>query len=84
MYVPRLPDIEFYDRADFPWLDALEAAAGDIREELVQVLADGPAVLEPYVSVDGVPQDRWREPNKSRRGVGDFYGELPSEAQGAV
>jgi len=31
------------------------------------VLADGPETLEPYVSVDGIPQDRWRELNNSRR-----------------
>ncbi|MEW5685335.1 MAG: aspartyl/asparaginyl beta-hydroxylase domain-containing protein [Pseudomonadota bacterium] len=67
MYVPELPAIEFYDRALFPWLDALEAATADIRAELLAVLADGPQALEPYVSVDGVPQDRWRELNKSRR-----------------
>jgi aspartyl/asparaginyl beta-hydroxylase (cupin superfamily) len=72
MYVPELPAIEFYDRDQFPWLDRLEAATTDIRAELVQVLADGPSVLEPYVSVDGVPQDRWRELNKSRR-WGVFY-----------
>ncbi|HEY0650298.1 aspartyl/asparaginyl beta-hydroxylase domain-containing protein [Phenylobacterium sp.] len=72
MYVPELPAIEFYDRAAFPWLDALEAATADIRAELVQVLADGPAVLEPYVSVDGIPQERWRELNNSRR-WGVFY-----------
>ena len=72
MYVPELPAIEFYRRDDFPWLDRLEAAANDIRAELIQVLADGPAVLEPYVSVDGIPQDRWRELNKSRR-WGVFY-----------
>lgn len=67
MYVPELPAIEFYDRDLFPWLDRLEAATDDIRRELIEVLADGPSVLEPYVSVDGVPQDRWRELNKSRR-----------------
>jgi aspartyl/asparaginyl beta-hydroxylase (cupin superfamily) len=67
MYFPQLPAIEFYERGDFPWLDALEAAAPDIRAELIQVLADGPAALEPYVSVDGTPQDRWRELNNSRR-----------------
>lgn len=72
MYVPRLPSIEFHDRAQFPWLDVLEAATADIRAELADVLADGPSVLEPYVSVDGVPQDRWRALNKSRR-WGVFY-----------
>lgn len=72
MYVPELPAIEFYERAEFPWLDALEAATADIRAELINVLADGPTVLEPYVSVDGQPQDRWRELNNSRR-WGVFY-----------
>jgi len=27
MYFPHLPEIEFYERADFPWLDSIEAAA---------------------------------------------------------
>jgi aspartate beta-hydroxylase len=72
MYMPQLPAIEFYDRADFPWLDRLEAATADIRAELVQVLAGGPEALEPYVSVEGVPQDRWQELNNSRR-WGVFY-----------
>jgi aspartyl/asparaginyl beta-hydroxylase (cupin superfamily) len=72
MYFPELPAVEFHDRADFPWLDGLEAATDAIRAELIQVMADGPAALEPYVSVDGVPQPRWRELNKSRR-WGVFY-----------
>jgi len=72
MYVPQLPAIEFYDRGDFPWLDALEAATADIRAELVQVLAGGPAALEPYVSVEGAPAPHWRELNNSRR-WGVFY-----------
>lgn len=72
LYFPGLPAIEFYDRDLFPWLDALEAATADIRAELVRVLADGPTALEPYVSVDGAPQDRWRELNNSRR-WGVFY-----------
>jgi aspartyl/asparaginyl beta-hydroxylase (cupin superfamily) len=68
MYVPQLPAYEFYDRALFPWLDVLEAAAEDIRTELVQVLADGSAGLEPYVVVqDGVPLERWSELANSRR-----------------
>jgi len=72
MYVPQLPSIEFYDRDQFPWLDRLEAATADIREELLTILADGQAALEPYVSVDGQPQPRWAELNKSRR-WGVFY-----------
>lgn len=36
-YYPELPQIQFYERAEFPWLDALEAATADIRKELQQV-----------------------------------------------
>jgi aspartyl/asparaginyl beta-hydroxylase (cupin superfamily) len=72
MYFPQLPAIEFYDRALFPWLDVLEAATEDIRAELIQVLADGPAALEPYITTDGAPQERWRDLANSRR-WGVFY-----------
>ena len=67
MYFPNLPGIEFFDREDFPWLDRIEAATPDIRAELVNVLAGGPTALEPYVSMQGKPQDAWRELNNSRR-----------------
>ena len=69
MYFPYLPAIEFYERADFPWLDSIEAATDDIRAELVNVLADGPdATLEPYVTLSQTaPLDQWRELNHSRR-----------------
>lgn len=72
MYVPELPTIEFYERGDFPWLDQLEAATDDIRAELINVLADGPAALEPYVAMQGVTGPLWRELNHSRR-WGVFY-----------
>jgi len=71
LYFPNLPAYEFYDRAEFPWLDALEAATDDIREELIGVLSDGPSVLEPYMA-ERTPQARWRELNNSRR-WGVFY-----------
>lgn len=67
IYVPELPAIEFYDRADFPWLDSIEAATDDIRAELINVLADGPATLEPYISTQAVPDEKWRTLNNSRR-----------------
>ncbi len=67
MYFPHLPAIEFHDRRQFPWLDTIEAATEDIRAELIAVLAGGPASLEPYVSMHGVPQEGWRELNNSRR-----------------
>jgi aspartyl/asparaginyl beta-hydroxylase (cupin superfamily) len=68
MYFPQMPAIEFYERRDFPWLDSIEAATGDIRAELINVLADGPTTLEPYVDIrEGAPVDQWRELNHSRR-----------------
>ena len=38
-FFPGLPQIQFYDRSDFPWFDQLEAATDTIREELLAVLA---------------------------------------------
>jgi aspartyl/asparaginyl beta-hydroxylase (cupin superfamily)/cytochrome c-type biogenesis protein CcmH/NrfG len=68
MYFPELPAIEFYDRQMFPWLDSIEAAADDIRGELLDVLSDGEAALEPYVVLPkGVAMEQWRELNRSRR-----------------
>jgi len=68
MHFPGLPSIEFYERSDFPWLDSIEAATEDIRAELLAVLADGNATLQPYVELgEGVPLDQWRELNHSRR-----------------
>ncbi len=68
MYFPEIPAVEFFDRADFPWLDAIEAATEDIRSELTTVLVSDRAGLEPYVAYpEGVPLDQWKELNKSRR-----------------
>ncbi len=50
-YFPGLPQVQFYPRAQFPWLDAVEAATDDIRSELLQVLADDTA-FEPYLQGD--------------------------------
>jgi len=68
MYFPEIPAVEFFDRAEFPWLDAVEAAAEDIRTELTSVLVSDRAGLEPYIAYpEGVPLDQWKELNKSRR-----------------
>jgi len=69
MYFPEIPTVEFFDRAEFPWLDAVEAAADEIRTELTTVLVTDRAGLEPYISYPekGVPLDQWKELNKSRR-----------------
>jgi len=68
MYFPEIPAVEFFDRADFPWLDAIEAATDEIRAELTAVLISDRTGLEPYVAYpEGVPLDQWRDLNKSRR-----------------
>jgi aspartyl/asparaginyl beta-hydroxylase (cupin superfamily) len=69
MYFPEIPTIEFFERAEFPWLDAIEAATEEIRTELTTVLVTDRAGLEPYISYpdQGLPLDQWKELNKSRR-----------------
>jgi len=68
MYFPEIPDVEFFERSDFPWLDAVEAATDDIRAELLSVLISDREGLEPYVAYpEGIPLDQWKELNKSRR-----------------
>ena len=47
-YFPELPQVQFYDRQAFPWLDAVEAATDDIRNELLAVLQEEGAFV-PYV-----------------------------------
>jgi len=55
-FFPGLPQVQFYPRADFPWLDAVEAATVDIREELRAVMREDGA-FAPYVqSVPGRPR----------------------------
>jgi aspartyl/asparaginyl beta-hydroxylase (cupin superfamily) len=68
MYFPEIPAVEFLDRDDFPWLDAIEAASEDIRAELMSVLVSDRDGLEPYIAYpDGVPLNQWKELNRSRR-----------------
>src|SRR4029453_14459101 len=54
---PELPQIQFYDRERFPWLDRVEAATPDIRAGLMPVLAETAPSFVPYVRhVPGRPQ----------------------------
>ena len=50
-HFPELPQVQFFDRAQFPWLDRVEAATNDIREELLAILEESTA-FKPYVEVD--------------------------------
>jgi aspartate beta-hydroxylase len=55
-YFAELPQVQFYPREQFPWLDRIEAATGAIREELQAVMRDERA-FAPYVhSVPGRPR----------------------------
>lgn len=48
-YFPELPQIQFYDRADFDWVPAVEAATDVIRQELLAVMATGIGDFTPYI-----------------------------------
>jgi len=63
---PYLPEIEFFRREDFPWLDVLEAATEEIAAEALAALADDRAGFKPYVdSPPGTPIDEWASLNHS-------------------
>ena len=66
LHYPFLPADEFFDRDHFPWLEALEAATAEIREELVAILADPDPGLAPYVEqLPGLPENKWTSLDKS-------------------
>ena len=63
---PYLPEIEFFRREDFPWLDVLEAATEEIAAEALAALAGDRAGFKPYVdSPPGTPIDEWASLNHS-------------------
>ena len=49
LYVPGLPQIQFYDPGMFPWIGAAEAAFDDIRAELSAAIGGD---FKPYVTQD--------------------------------
>ena len=67
-YYPGLPAIEFYERAEFPWLEELEAATEPMQRELATILHEDQAGFAPYIHYDDhMPLDQWRELNHSPR-----------------
>ncbi len=50
-YYPEMAQVQFFERDAFPWLERVEAATAQIREELLAVLEDGSA-FTPYVESD--------------------------------
>jgi aspartyl/asparaginyl beta-hydroxylase (cupin superfamily) len=68
MLFPYLRNYEYFDRALFPWLAALEASTAAIREELLGVLREDQQGIQPYIAFsEGLPLRQWRELNHSRR-----------------
>ena len=68
LYVPRLPALPFFDRADFPWVAALEARTDVIRAELESMLQFELARFDPYIArKPGEPVNQWQDLNHSKR-----------------
>ena len=66
LHYPFLPADEFFDRGQFAWFDALEAATGTIRAELQAILAGRDPGLAPYVEQpSGVPENKWTPLDRS-------------------
>lgn len=62
LHVPRLPAMPFFDREDFPFLDALEARTDVIREELLEALRTERGEFKPYIAYEpGQPVNQWQE-----------------------
>jgi aspartyl/asparaginyl beta-hydroxylase (cupin superfamily) len=62
-----LAPVTFFERQDFPWLDAIEAAAGAIREELLALSAEDEG-FTPYLNYgEDQPLRQWAELNNSLR-----------------
>lgn len=47
-FLPGLPQVQFFDREDFPWVAAVESRTGPIRFELVKLLKDR-SLFKPHV-----------------------------------
>jgi aspartate beta-hydroxylase len=54
-YFPELPQVQFYPRQQFPWLDAVEAATDDICAELHEVLRRNNGLVPYLQSSPGQP-----------------------------
>ncbi|MCX7055128.1 MAG: aspartyl/asparaginyl beta-hydroxylase domain-containing protein [Proteobacteria bacterium] len=48
-YFPELPNVQFYEREQFPWFDEVEAETDAIRAELLEVMRT-PGAFSPYVT----------------------------------
>lgn len=66
-HYPGLLPTPFFERSEFPWLDAMEAGTDAIREELLAVLAREKGIT-PYMAYpDDVPHNQFAKLNNSPR-----------------
>jgi len=61
-FFPELPQRQFFDRSEFPWLDRVEAATDDICAEVLEVMRES-AAFQPYV------QDNPERPPREQVGL---------------
>lgn len=67
-YYPGLPAIEFWEREEFPWIEAFEARTAAIQAELHAALKAPATKLTPYIDYpDSAPLDQWETLNHSDR-----------------
>jgi len=67
-HFPFLPAIEYFDRALFPWFEALEAQTDAIRADLLSLWAEDDPNFRPYVQYDPtMPVNQWADLNHSPR-----------------
>src|SRR5437764_5876108 len=46
---PELPQVQYYDPAEFDWASTVEAATASVRAELVELLKQGTENFRPYI-----------------------------------
>ena len=67
LHYPRLVPVEFFERDEFAWMDAVEGATDAVRGEFLEVLRSE-AGFQPYITYPAdVPHDQWAELNNSPR-----------------
>ena len=71
-YYPELPQIQFYDPADFDWAEAVQASTDDIREELRAVLREDNSFTPYLEDLPGIPHLN-NEPLVNNPAWGAFY-----------
>lgn len=64
--VPRLAATPFYDRSLFPWLEAFEAKADVMRQELTHALQVKNEGFVPYVALGEAAAKQWSTLNNSK------------------